>query len=361
MNIFKTIILFLAIILLLGAAFYSYEINYPLNSRGQEREFVVNKGDGVKTIAANLKRDGLIRSELFFEAYVLVKKIQSKFKAGAYTLSPQLNMREISNIFIKGETSSKERSIKIIEGWNVRDIGNYLEYEAIVQSEEFLESVGFNGVDYSKEKEKNWPKDYSSQFSFLADKPKYAGLEGYLFPDTYRIYKDAEANDVILKMLSNFDKKLTKELREEIRRQGRTVFEIVTLASIIERETGRDASTPAARQAIAEERKIVAGIFMNRLKIGMKLDSDATVNYVTGKKDPAPLLEDTRVNSPYNTYINKGLPPGPIANPSLSSIIAVIYPAKTDYLYFLHKQPSGEPVYAKTFEQHILNKNKFLK
>ena len=120
-------------------------------------------------------------------------------------------------------------------------------------------------------------------------------------------------------------------------------------------------SGPLGQFLLDEERRIVAGIFYNRLNAGMALQSDATINYFTGKNDPSPLLEDLEKNSPYNTYKNRGLPPTPIGNPSLSSITAVLNPTNTDYFYFLHKQPSGEPVYSRTFEEHVANKQKYLK
>jgi hypothetical protein len=137
--------------------------------------------------------------------------------------------------------------------------------------------------------------------------------------------------------------------------------QVLTLASIVERETGRGVRTDAGRAELQAEREVVAAIFLRRLKIGMALESDATVNYVTGKSDPAVSLKDTEVNSPYNTYKNAGLPPGPICNPSLSSVQAVMDASDTPYLYFLHAQPSGEVVYSKTFEEHVRNKQKYLR
>jgi UPF0755 protein len=192
--------------------------------------------------------------------------------------------------------------------------------------------------------------DFSQEFSILADKPKSYGLEGYLFPDTYRIFNQAPVLDVIEKMLGNLDAKFTPMMRADIARQGRTIYQVITLASIIEKEV-----------RIAEDRKIVSGIFWNRLAIGQALGSDATLSYILGDKDAAHSIEQTKIDSPYNTYHYAGLPPGPICNPSLDAIIAAIYPAATDYYYFLTDPKSGKTIFSKTLEEHNRNKQKYLK
>ncbi|HVY67933.1 MAG TPA: endolytic transglycosylase MltG, partial [Patescibacteria group bacterium] len=206
----------------------------------------------------------------------------------------------------------------------------------------------------------------ASQYPILESKPKTAGLEGFIFPDTYFVSGDpsttpAELSEgIVEKALNNFSKKFTGDMQAQARRGNMSVYQIVTLASIIERETGRNAVTDEQKQALDEERRIIAGIFYNRLNIGMPLESDATVNFITKKNTPQATASDTAIDSPYNTYKYKGLPPGPISNPSLSSIMAALYPTKSDYYYFLHKQPSGEPVYSKTYEEHLRNKAKYL-
>ncbi|MFA7663080.1 MAG: endolytic transglycosylase MltG, partial [Patescibacteria group bacterium] len=172
---------------------------------------------------------------------------------------------------------------------------------------------------------------------------------GYIFPDTYHITTTATAEEIMDKALSNFGNKLTPELRAEIKAQGKTIYEIITLASIVENEVAK-----------AEDMKIVAGIFWNRLDIGMGLQSDATINYITSGKTTRPTADDLKIDSPYNTYKYRGLPPGPIANPGIASIEAVINPTKTDYLYFL-TTPDKQTIFSKTFEEHVAAKNKYLK
>jgi len=149
-------------------------------------------------------------------------------------------------------------------------------------------------------------------------------------------------------MLDNFDAKLTDELRQEIASQGRTIHEIVTLASILEHEAAND-----------RDRPLIADIFWRRLAAGIPLQSDATVNYVTGKSLASPTIADTEIEHPYNTYRNRGLPPGPIGNPGLASIIAAIRPEANENLFYLHA-PDGTTYYARTFEEHKANKVKYL-
>jgi UPF0755 protein len=263
-------------------------------------------------------------------------------------------------------TQVPDKKITIIEGWSNTEIQKYLERQLGISSTQFKEA----NQSFS-----------SDEFSFLASKPVKASLEGFLFPDTYLVFPDSTAEEVFTKMLENFGKKLVKaqgELQPNSSgrftiesypglvingKPGISLYELIILASIIEGETGRDVSAGNldSRQRLDAERKVVAGIFYNRLLIGQALQSDATVNYATGKSEAAPSLTDTQTPSLYNTYLHAGLPPGPIANPSLSSLIAVFSPVKTEYYYFLHKQPSGEVVYSKTFAEHTINKQKYLK
>ncbi len=254
-------------------------------------------------------------------------------------------------------TKAPEVRVTVIEGWTLEDIGSSLANEKAIEGkpyiaskEEFLAATNnFNVTDYP----------------ILNTIPKGASLEGFIFPDTYFLPEKAPtsttlSNMLISKALNNFENKFTREMETQSQKNGLSVYETVILASIVERETGRNAVSAEQKAKLLEERKIVAGIFYNRLAIHMALGSDATINYITKKNTPQASSQDLEIKSPYNTYKNAGLPPGPIGSPSLSSLLAVLYPTKTDYFYFLHKQPSGEVVYSKTFEEHIQNKNKYL-
>lgn len=247
-----------------------------------------------------------------------------------------------------------EDTIKIIEGWTNRDIGQYFESQGKWQREELLELVGFPTVDYRAEKDMPLPKDFSADFAFLTDKPKYYGLEGYLFPDTYRVYSDATIEDVVVKMLENFDNKLTPDMRAEIARQNKTIYEIVTMASIIEKEA------PITSDDDYDAR-VISGIFWGRLSVGQALQSDATLSYIFNDNKPQHRGDELEKDSPYNTYKYRGLPPGPICNPGIAAIKAAIYPIDTSYNYFLTPKDSQEVIYARTYDEHLNNKYKYLK
>ncbi len=267
------------------------------------------------------------------------------------------------------EQAAKERKyeevkVTLIEGWTNTEVYNALEKAGLGIAQEYTDA------------EKVITK---SDYPFLADNPKGAGLIGFLFPDTYRLAKNSTADNVLTILLNTFEQKFTKA-SEGVRvsagyyiipnfdflkidkrtAPGLTVYDIVTLASIVEKETGR-AGEGATSARLQEERQIVAGIFLNRLNSGIALQSDATVNFITKAGMASPTYDQTKVDSPYNTYKYAGLPPGPIANVSYSSLYAVLHPIKTNYLYFLHSQTGGEVYYATTYEDHLRNKVRYLK
>jgi UPF0755 protein len=224
-----------------------------------------------------------------------------------------------------------------------------LEGKGLFQAEELHEAVGFPAVDYRQSKDLPQLADWPAQFDFLKDKPKYVGLEGYLFPDTYRVYADATIKDIVTKMLENFGKKLTPEMRLEIAKQKKTIFQVVTVASLVEAEARSDA-----------DRHLVADIIWRRLAFGMPLQLDSTVNYATGGKKAAISLAEQALNSPYNTYRYPGLPLGPINNPALTALQSAIYPEENNYWYFL-TGTDGKMYYAKDLNGHNINKYRYLK
>ncbi|MFH1662196.1 MAG: endolytic transglycosylase MltG [Candidatus Falkowbacteria bacterium] len=349
-KIIKFSAIILAVAITIAFSFYSRGVNSRMDEYGLDQKFIINTGATVNQISKNLYDQKLIGSKFFFEVYVWKKDWEGKIKAGEYILNPSMKIKEIAEILIKGSSLGKEVEIKIIEGWNTREISQYFEREGMFQSEELLELVGFPKVDYRYNKDMGLPKDYSNEFSFLKDKPSYYGLEGYLFPDTYRIYKDSSLDDIVVKMLDNLDQKLTNEMREDIKKQGKTIYEIITMASIVEKEVRTQ-----------EDMDIVAGIFWDRIKYGQPLESCATLAYILGINKKQYTIEDTKIDSPYNTYRNQGLPPGPICNPGTNAIKSAIYPKYTDYNYFLSRPDTGETVFSETFAEHNTNKAKYLK
>ncbi len=252
--------------------------------------------------------------------------------------------------------AAPEKTLRILEAWTNKDISLYVEREMGLSATEFLTEVGLPQTDYRSNKNLSPLLDFSTKYSFLADKPEYFGLEGYLFPDTYRVYASSTVTEVIEKMLSNFDKKLTQKMRDDIKAQGKTIYEVITLASIVEKEAPINYQTKNNRDA-----RIIAGIFLNRLSYGQGLESDATLSYIYGDTKPAHSGEELEANSLYNTYKYRGLPPGPICNPGILAIEAAIYPIKTDYNYFLSPKGKDEVIYARTYQEHLNNKYKYLK
>jgi UPF0755 protein len=312
----------------------------PANSINADKNFIIASGEGVNQISRNLYEQKLIKSMFYFEAYVWLEKIQAKFLAGEYILNTHMNIKEVTEILTSGKILNKEKNIKIIEGWKISDINKYLIDEAIIADNSFL--------NLAQNKVSSWPYEIAKP-EFLSDLPADADLEGFLFPDTYRIFNDAKPEDIIIKMLDNFNKKLTPAMREAIKKQGKTIYEIVTMASVIEKEVTK-----------SEDMKIVSGIFWNRVKNGQLLQSCATLAYILGVNKKQYTIEDTEIISPYNTYKNKGLPPGPIANPGLNAINAAINPTETNYNYFLSRFDNGETIFSSTYEEHLKNKNKYL-
>ncbi len=326
----------LVLAVILAVSFYSL-ILMPLDMLSEEETvFVVKPGEGLRDIALNLERENLIRSANFFQGYALWQRVAGNLKAGNYVLSPSMNVPQIVDKLFRGEVVKE--TITIIEGWNLRQIASYFESRDLFKEEEFRLAL---------------EKDFSDEFDFLKDKPADSSLEGYLFPDTYEIRQEESIEQIIKKMLANFDRKLDDDLRQEISRQNKSVFEIVIMASLLEKEV-----------RTFEDKKIAADIFWKKIKAEEPLYSCATIAYILQRQDWS--FEEMRkeialarhIDSFYNTYRYAGLPPGPIANPGLESIKAAVYPAETDYNYFL-SLPNGETVFSRTLEEHNARKAEY--
>ncbi len=311
----------------------------------KEIKFVVTKGEGSRDIGFHLEQQRLVRSTALFRIYVLTTGRSEKLQAGTYLLSPAMSMIEIVEKFVRGNVVKEH--ITIVEGWNLRDIGWYLENQGRFQAEELFELVGFPAIDYRTTLDLPTPSSFSNDF--LLDKPSYVGLEGYLFPDTYALVEGEELDDIVKRILQNFDAKFTPALRQQAQQQGKTIFEVVTMASLLEKEV----------KSYADKQR-VAGVLQKRLEVGMALQVDATVNYVTGKTDPGVSSQDTKIDSPFNTYKYPGLPLGPIANPGSESIRAALNPIENSYWYYL-STPEGETIFSTTLQQHNIAKARYLK
>ena len=332
-RVFKKIISVASTIFLLSLFVFSWGVYFPLKPGYTENiEFLVQKGQGDEEIAESLEEQGIIKNNYFFKIYAIISGSDSKLQAGRYSLSPAMTVPEIIKKFVLGDVIKQK--ITIFEGWDARDIEKYFIDEKISNTEDF---------------EKALNKNYNNEFDFLNEKPEDIGLEGYLFPDTYNISLGEETEDIIRLMLLNFNKKLNTGLREQIISQNKTVFEVITMASIIEKEV-----------RTMDDKKIVSGILWKRLEAGMPLQVDATINYITDKNDPGAAIKDIKIDSPYNTYKYAGLPKGPISNPGMDSILAAIYPTESKYWYYLSAL-SGKTIFSETFKKHEIARDKYLR
>lgn len=308
-------------------------------NRSAQVRFSIAEGVGIRSIAGQLEQKGVISSANLFLFGAYLRGHTKDLQAGEYVIPSNASIFDIISEFSEGKVE-EEKTVTILEGWNNQQIAEYLEKKGLFTSEAFLRAASVS------DSRTILP---AVSFPALADKSKDSSLQGFLYPDTYRVFATAKPEDVVFKLISNFEHKLTDEDRVAIKESGMTIFDTITLASIVEKEERKSKDKP-----------IVAGVFLNRLKIGMALQSDATINYVTKKGDVTPSSQDLEVDSAYNTYLYKGLPPGPICNPSIETIRAVIKSQDTDYVYFLHA-PSGETIYGKTADEHNANKAKYLR
>jgi UPF0755 protein len=316
----KKTLLILTLFVLALATVYGYvvyELERPAGS-GSKEEIVIEPGQTVRGIASELEEAGLIRSANLFVGYVTLKGIASELEAGRYEIPPSLSMLQVIELLRHG---SFDIRLTFLEGWRREEYSEYALQNLPVDTEEF-------------------------DGSFLGESE---GLEGYLFPDTYLVAQSIIAKDLVDTLRNNFEKKYA-EVAEAVEVRGFNREEVVVLASLVERE----AREPG-------ERAVIAGIFLKRLELGMPLGICATVQYVLGYQEEENswwkgtiTTEDTKVESPYNTYINTGLPPGPICNPGLDALKAVADPQASEYLYYLHDE-DGNIHYAKTLDEHNQN------
>ena len=320
-----------------GFFYFQNQVYYSCGSIKEPINFKIEKGESVLKIGEKLKKEKAISSKICFAYYLWKKNIYGKIIAGEYVINPQNTIPEIALIIThQKEIISDEKKITFPEGWDSRKIAARIKRQEL-NGDNFLDLV---------EKPNYFRDEYD--YGFLAGIPEGKNLEGYLFPDTYFFSADANAENIIKKMLDNFDRKLSDDLRNEIQNQNKTIYEIITLASILEKEV----KTP-------DDKKIASGIFWNRIKIGQPLQSCATLSYILKENKGQYSYEDTQIKSPYNTYLNPGLPPGPISNPGIISIKAAIYPAETNYNYFLNNPETGETIFSETLEEHNANKVKY--
>ena len=304
-----------------------------------EYTFEISSGESLNRVATNLEDAGLIRSRSLFKYYCDFAGMSQKIQVGTYTIRKDMTMTEIADLLTTGDGNPLVRNITLIPGETVEDFAARLVRNGVLESTDKFLAACKTGKAY---KEYYYIEDVLT--SGQPEKRKYV-LEGYLAPNTYEVYVTATEDEIIRKLLSQTEAVFTVENQERADELKMTMDQVLTLASLIEKE--------AKESDFAR----VSAVFHNRLKEGMKLESDVTVHYVTGVRKMALSDSDLAVKSPYNTYQVKGLPLGPICNPSPAAIRAALYPDESmineKYLFFCAKEPeSGELYFSKTLEQH---------
>jgi UPF0755 protein len=329
------------------------ELNQPAGDNPSPVTFTVEPGETAAQVAASLEEQGLVVNGEVFRRFMTYHGLDVSLEAGTYALRQTMTMHEIAEALQYG--AGDALTVTIPEGWRMEQVGWLLEQQELMRADDFVAQARTGQYDYA----------------WLADRPQGATVEGFLFPDTYELATDASAANVIELMLSTFDARVAPEIAGRLPGQmifdvglgnyrPMTVYDVVTLASIVEREA-----------VVPDERPIIASVYLNRLdpayveETALRLSADPTVQYAKGF-DPEtgnwwnPMLpgEGQTIESPYNTFQVQGLPPGPICSPGLASILAVLNPADTNYLYF-HAIGDGSHVFAATLEEHLQNQQQY--
>ena len=313
-------------------------INFPLIFHG-ECNFSITKGENLKSIANRLKNEEYISSSILFQFYVKLKGQEKNIKAGDYQFTLPLTITNITKIITNGKLTQNNNSFLIAEG------------ETMLEIEENLKEKGLIDASLSL---KNWKiedfleRKYLDIFSEISlDIP----LEGYLFPDSYHLPQGLEEKEILSIFIDNFVEKTENDLFFEIKKQKRSFYEILTMASLLEKEV----------QEVTDKR-MVADILWRRLDTNFPLQIDATICYAEFQsfKRCSLTRELFELDSPYNTYLYKGLPPTPINNPGIESIQAALDPISNDYWYYLTDRETGKTIFSETFEQHLESRERYL-
>ncbi|MDP9238277.1 MAG: endolytic transglycosylase MltG [Chloroflexota bacterium] len=309
----------------------------PFQSSGGTTLIIVTQGESAKAIGDNLQQKGVVRSAKLFEVLVGVTGVQNSLEAGDYEFDAGLPAIEVVKRIAEGKTAS--RDVLIPEGRRIEEVADLLEKAGVIGKQEFLTAA---------------KQQYSEP---VLQQTQLASLEGFLFPATYAFNRNEKPAVVVDRMLQAFQDQVANKVQFE--GQDLTLDQAITLASIVERE----AVNPA-------ERPMIASVFLNRLRIGIPLQADPTVQYAVAQSAASVAqygywkteltVDDLKIDSPYNTYVHPGLPPGPIASPGLASIEAVVRPASTNFLFFVAKNDgTGSHAFAETLEEHLRNVEKY--
>lgn len=332
LKIVVVVVLLIAIGISGSILYYNHSIEAPDKNSKTTKQVKINKGDTLDIIAARLEKNELINSKLCFKIKAKMLNKEASMQPGSYTLSRALSNEEIINVFSVGR---KNKTITFPEGYTVRDVAAKLEKERILPADTFINAC----------------QNYKGKYKFLkgVDIKKFK-LEGFLFPATYQISENATNKDIVELFLKGFATNFKQENYAILKEKKLTMHELLIIASLIEKEAALD-----------KDRAKIASVIYNRLKKGMKLQFCATVQYALGKHKQKLYYKDLKIDSPYNTYKIKGLPPGPICSPGIKSIEAALHPANTDYLYYVVKAGgSMEHVFSNNYKDFENNKSQYL-
>ncbi|MDD2370627.1 MAG: endolytic transglycosylase MltG [Firmicutes bacterium] len=327
-NIKIALIFILLFVIVIGAINISNSFSQP-KIKG-EVNITIDKGSGLSQISDVLEENDIINSTTSFKIYCKVFSDSSKFQAGQYKIERPISMKDLTNLLIKGSNVDEGVKVTIPEGFVITQIATLLESKELGNKAEFL--------DLAKEGEFEYEfLDFDAPSSL-----KYK-LEGFVYPDTYYFYPEATSEEILKVLLDTFESKVWTKLKTASNKNGYDYFQILTLASIVEKEA-----------VVDDERAKIAGVFFNRLDIDMSLQSCATVQYALNKEKFSKVvtIAETQITSPYNTYKYPGLPPGPICNPGIKSIEAAINPDNNKYLFFVAKG-DGTHYFSLTYEEHL--------
>lgn len=318
----------LAAILIVAGSFTWYQLELRPVQRQHVQIFRVEKGESARSISGKLESQGFIRNAYAFEIYITIHGQRSRLQTGTYSPPEGAGAKEIANMLATGKVNAKRLTVP--------------EGSTLAKIRELAQAQGIARPDFDAELT---AARASGAHPVLAQIPSGISMEGYLFPDTYTISGDTPAKDLVASMLANLESNL-KQAEAGFATQGLTLHQGLTLASVVEKEVSGES-----------DRKVVAGIFLNRLRTGQRLESDVTTIYAANLIG---VSFSTALDSPYNTYRADGLPVGPICNPGLSALLAVANPTATDYHYFLSGK-DGKTYFATTFAEHQQNIDKYLR
>ena len=334
-----------AVIIIMNGSRWAYAQAYDLMSRTPSRDAEVRnvnvtipKGANTESIAAILEEQGLIDSTMYFRISARLNGFDSRFQYGDYTFSTAQSEEDMMEILCTEGAKKATKSFTVIEGLTLAEVAESLAAQGMCTEKEFYDALD----------DTNWGYRFLESIPDSADRKVL--YQGYLLPETYEVYEDASAVDIIATMFDQMDSVWTDDYYAQAEKMGMTVDEIITVASIIEREV----VSPA-------EQNLVAGVIYNRLNVNMPLQMCSTIMYVLEVPRERLFYADLEIESPYNTYINPGLPIGPIANPGAAAIHAALYPDDNDFLYFVLKDDgSGTHEFNGTLAEHNRDKAKYV-